>query len=89
MRIYSRLPPVLHTIEYKLRLGEDHRSWGSIREILSTHQRLSLEYNVKEQNQTQRRHLRLCSQAEPEHLQICQRLNLKELALPRKIADVK
>ncbi len=43
MRIYSRLPPVLHTIEYKLRQGEDHRSWGSIREILSTHQRLSLK----------------------------------------------
>jgi len=65
------------TIEYKLRQGEDHRSWGSIHEILSTHQRLSLEYNVKEQNQTQRRHLRLCSQAEPEHRQIYQRLNLK------------
>jgi hypothetical protein len=34
---------VLHTIEYKLRQGEDHRLWGSIREILSTHQRLSLK----------------------------------------------
>ena len=46
-------------------------------------------YHVIEQNQTQRRHLRLCSQAEPEHRQIYQRLNLKEVALPRKIAAVK
>ena len=89
MRIYSRLPPVLHTIEYKLRQCGDHRSWASIREILSTHQRLTIEYHVKEQNQTQRRHLRLCSQAEPEHRQIYQRLNLKAVALPRKIAAVK
>jgi transposase len=80
---------LLHTIEYKLRQCGDHRSWAIIREILSTHQRLTIEYNVKEQNQTQRRHLRLCSQPEPEHRQIYQRLNLKELALPRKIAAVK
>ena len=45
--------------------------------------------NVKEQNQIQPRHLRLCSQAEPEHRQIYQRPNLKEVALPRKIAAVK
>jgi transposase len=80
---------LLHTIEYKLRQCGDHRSWASIREILSTHQRLTIEYNVKEQNQIRRRHLRLCSQAEPEHRQIYQRLNLKELALPRKIAAAK
>lgn len=80
---------LLHTIEYKLRQCGDHRSWASIREILSTHQRLTIEYNVKEQNQIRRRHLRLCSQAEPEHRQIYQRLNLKEVALPRKIAAVK
>jgi transposase len=80
---------LLHTIEYKLRQCGDHRSWASIREILSTHQRLTIEYNVKEQNQTQRRHLRLCSQPEPDHRQIYHRLNLKEVALPRKIAAVK
>ncbi len=80
---------LLHTIEYKLRQCGDHRSWASIREILSTHQRLTIEYNVKEQNQIRRRHLRLCSQPEPEHRQIYQRLNLKKLALPRKIAATK
>lgn len=80
---------LLHTIEYKLRLCGDHRSWATIREILSSHQRLSIEYNVKEHHQIQRSHLRLCSNAEPEHRQIYQRLNLKEIALPRKITAVK
>lgn len=80
---------ILHTIEYKLRLGGDHRSWPTIRDILSTHQRLTIEYNVKEQNYVRHSHLRLCSNAEPEHRQIYQRLNLKEIPLPRKIMTAK
>lgn len=80
---------LLHTIEHKLRLCGDHRSWATIGDILSTHQRLTVEYNVKEQDQVVRSHLRLCSSAEPEHRLIYQRLNLKETPLPRKIATVK
>lgn len=80
---------ILHTIEYKLRQCGDHRSWATIRDILSTHQRLTLEYNVKEQNRVQRSHLRLCSNPEPEHRQIYACLNLKEIPLPRKITSVK
>ena len=80
---------ILHTIEYKLRLCGDHRSWATIRDILSTHQRLTIEYNVKEQGQVQRSHLRLCSNAEPEHRQIYQRLGLKEIPLPRKLMAAK
>ena len=80
---------ILHTIEYKLRLCGDQRSWATIRDILSTHQRLTVEYNVKEQDRVVRSHLRLCSTPEPEHRLIYQRLNLKETPLPRKIATVK
>ena len=80
---------ILHTIEYKLRLCGDHRTWASIRDILSTHQRLTIEYNVKEQGQVRRSHLRLCSNAEPEQRQIYQRLGLKEIPLHRKIMAVK
>lgn len=80
---------ILHTIEHKLRLCGDHRSWATIRDILSTHQRLTIEYNVKEHNEVQRNHLRLCSNAEPEHREIYHRLNLKEVSLPRKIMAVK
>jgi len=80
---------ILHTIEYKLRRCGDHRNWTTIRNILSTHHRLTMEYNVKEQDQIQRHHLRLCSNAEPEHKQIYQRLELKEAPLPRKLHTAK
>lgn len=80
---------ILHTIEYKLRLCGDHRSWATIADILSTHQRLTIEYNVKEQGQTLRNHLRLCSNPDPEHRQIYQGLGLKPIPLPRKIAAIK
>lgn len=75
---------ILHTIEYRLRLSDDHRSWKTIRDILSTHQRLTVEYNVKEREHVRHSHIRLCSNAEPEHRQIYKRLNLKEIPLPRK-----
>ncbi len=80
---------LLHTIEYRLRLSGDHRSWRTIRDILSTHQRLTVEYNVKERDCVRHSHVRLCSNAEPEHRQIYVRLNLKEIPLPRKTAAVK
>jgi transposase len=80
---------ILHSIEFKLRQKGDHRSWATIRDVLSTHQRLTIEYDVKEQGQVQRHHLRLCSIAEPEHKQIYERLGLKEVPLPRKIHVVK
>jgi len=74
---------ILHAIEHKLRLCGDHRSWATIRDILSTHQRLTVEYNVKEQHKIQRFHLRLCSNPEPEHRQIYHLLGFKEVPLPR------
>jgi len=80
---------ILHTIEYRLRQSGDNRSWATIRDILSTHQRLTIEYNVKDQGRIQRNHVRLCSNAEPEHRQIYQRLGLSETPLPRKITSVK
>jgi transposase len=79
---------ILCSIEYQLRLCGDHRFWATIRDVLSTHQRLTVEYNVKEQGQVLRNHLRLCSTAEPEHRQIYHSLNLKEIPLPRKIVVV-
>ena len=80
---------ILHTIEYKLRQCGDHRLWATIREVLSTHQRLTITYNVKEQKQIQRQHLRLCSNPEPTHKQIYQNLGLKQVPLPRKLYAAK
>lgn len=80
---------ILHAIEHKLRLVGDHRSWASIRDILSTHQRLTVEFNVKERETIERHHLRLSSTAEPEHRQLYQHLGIKEEPLPRKTMAVK
>lgn len=80
---------ILHTIEYRMRQCDDHRRWATICDILSTHQRLTIEYNVKEQGNITRKHLRLCSNAEPEHRKIYRSLGLKLTPLPRKIMAAK
>ncbi len=77
---------ILHAIEYRLgQKNKDHRLWSTIRQVLSTHQRLTIEYNVKEQDTVQRHHLRLCSNPEPEHKQIYRNLGLSDIPLPRKL----
>ena len=75
---------ILHAIEHKLRQRGEHRSWNTLRDILSTHQRLTIAYNVKEQKLVQRNHLRLCTSAEPEHKLIYKKLGLSEIPLPQK-----
>ncbi|ACL05433.1 transposase IS4 family protein [Desulfatibacillum aliphaticivorans] len=80
---------ILHAIEYRLGQCGDHRSWSTLREVLSTHQRLTIEYNVKEQDRIVRRHVRLCSTPEPEHKEIYRNLGLKDEPLPRKTHTVK
>jgi len=80
---------ILHAIEYRLRSKGDHRSWNTIRQVLSTHQRLSIAYNVKEQEKTTRNHLRLCSTPEVEHKVIYHRLGLSPVPLSRKYTAVK
>ncbi|MDY6974094.1 MAG: hypothetical protein SV775_17535 [Thermodesulfobacteriota bacterium] len=80
---------ILHSIEFRLRQHRDRRSWATIRDILPTHQRLTIEYDVKEQDRVCRHHLRLCSAAEYEHKQIYERLGLRAVPLPRKIYNAK
>jgi len=80
---------ILHGIEFKLRQQNDHRTWATIREILSTHQRLTIEYDVKEQDKVQRHHLRLCSSPEADHKVIYDRLGLNGMPLPRKLHAAK
>jgi len=76
---------ILHNIEFKLRQHGDHRTWATIREVLSTHQRLTIAYDVKERGELQRHHLRLCSDPEVEHKEIYERLALSDVPLPRKL----
>ncbi len=78
---------ILHTIEYKLRRQGENRCWATIRESLSTHQRLTIEYNMKKNNKIVRQHMRVCSQPEPDHKNIYRLLGLKEIPLPRNLYD--
>lgn len=80
---------ILHSIEFMMRQHGDHRTWATIRKVLSTHQRLTIEYNVKEQEEIQRHHLRLCSDPEAEHKEIYNRLRLSDVPLPKKLNIVK
>jgi len=75
---------ILHTIESRLRSHGDHRSWKTIRTILSTHQRLTIEYNYKEEEIIRHGHMRLCSLPETEHKIIYHRLGLSDLPLGRR-----
>jgi len=80
---------ILHIIEQRLRFHGDHRSWETIREILSTHKRLTIEYNVKEQERIIRYHLNLCSRPEPIHKEIYYRLDLSGVPLGKRYVAVK
>jgi transposase len=75
---------LLNAIEHRLHQYGDHRSWSTLRKTLSTHQRLTIEYQEKTQTGSQHHHLRVCSQAEVEHKIIYQRLGLHPVPLPRK-----
>ena len=80
---------ILHVIEQRLRLHNDHRSWNTIRDILSTHKRLTIEYNVKEHEQVIHYYLNLCSKPEPEHKTIYYRLGLSGIPLGKMYVAAK
>jgi transposase len=76
---------LLHIIEYRLRQKGDHRQWDTLRNILKTHERVTIGYKIKEEEgTTKQEYLRLNSKLEPEHLEIYQKLGLSGQALPRR-----
>ena len=40
---------ILHIIEYRLRMSGDHRKWSTIRNLLSTHQRVTMTFRMKDE----------------------------------------
>lgn len=80
---------ILHVIEQRLSLHGDYRCWETIREALSTHQRLTIEHNAKEEERIVRYHVRLCSRPETEHKIIYQRLGVSGIPLGRRYVAVK
>lgn len=78
---------ILHIIEHRLRLAYDHRSWATIRDIMKTHERITLIYQTREMDSTIRKHFtRISTICEQEHLDIYKKLNLSPDPLPRKKA---
>jgi transposase len=76
---------LLHIIEYRLRQKGDHRSWHTIRNVLKTHERLTIGYKVKDEDGTVRQqYIRMNSKVEPEHMEIYRKLGLSGRALPRR-----
>ena len=76
---------ILHMIENRLKAGGDHRKWSTIRNVLSTHERITIGYKVKEEDGTIRqKYVRLNSRLEPEHLEIYKMFDLSGVPLARK-----
>jgi len=76
---------LLHIIEYRLRQKGDHRSWSTIRNVLKTHERLTIGYKVKDDDgAVKQQYIRINSKAEPEHMEIYRKLGLSGRPLSRK-----
>jgi len=75
---------ILHAIEHRLSINGDNRCWRTIKKILSTNQRLTIQYNEKTKTGVQRHYMRICSKAEVEHKIIYKTLGLDLVPLPKK-----
>ena len=68
---------LLNFIENKLKLSGDTRKWHTIRDILKTHQRITIEYREKQKDGSFiKRQIRKNTKLESEHLKIYRYLKL-------------
>ncbi len=65
---------LMHSIERKLRLNGDNRNWDSIKSILKTHCRVTLEYIVSKNGELLKNSKRTNSRPEKSHLDIYRKL---------------
>ncbi|MBF0502785.1 MAG: transposase, partial [Candidatus Riflebacteria bacterium] len=75
---------ILHIVEWKLRKRGDHRRWETIKQILSTHQRMTLEFQEKKHQQIEQCFIRLCSKPDVDQKMIYHSLGIRDMPLPRK-----
>ena len=77
---------VMHAIEQKLRLAGDSRSWWTIKSILRSHERMSIEYASKDDEGVRYNNtLRLNSRVEPAHLEVYAKLGLSGQPIGRRL----
>ena len=76
---------LLHIIEYRLRAKGDRRSWPTIRDIMRNHERVTISFNVLDDNGEAKKHfIRLNTTLELDQLTIYRNLNLTPIPLSRK-----
>jgi transposase len=76
---------LMHVIEQRLYLNGDTRSWWTIKNILKTHERMTIEYKSREPDgQVKQNFLRLSSKLEGVHFQIYRRLGLPPVPISRR-----
>jgi transposase len=77
---------LMHVIEHKLQQKKDPRTWETIKNALSTHQRVTISFNRKMTDGTVRKQLlRLSTRLEEVHADIYLKLGINGRPLPRKI----
>jgi len=74
---------LLHSIEENLKQKGDHRSWKTVREMLSSHTRVTV--NLASENGLGY-HIRVCTTPEKEHLEIYSKLGLDPVPISRRSA---
>jgi transposase len=68
---------ILHAIEYSLKQNGDNRNWATIRESLSTHQFITLEYNQHNEDMGQiHKYIKMCTKPEPHHCDIYKKIGI-------------
>ncbi len=76
---------ILNVVEYRLRQKGDQSSWATIRDIMRTHERMTISYKLKnDEGIIQHEFVRINSTLEPEQLEIYRKLGLNPVPLPGK-----
>lgn len=77
---------ILHAIEYTLSKNGDSRSWATIRDVLATHQWITMEYDEYKEDKTKTHQYRtMCTEAEPIHKEIYQILGVSSIPSKKKV----
>ncbi len=75
---------ILNIIEYRLRAKGDRRTWATVRDVMKTHQRITISFKTKTADNTVIKQFnRVNSRVEPEHREIYRNLGLSPIPLPR------
>lgn len=76
---------ILNIVEHRLKAAGIHSSWASVRDLMRTHERITISFNMKdEEGIIRNRLLRVNSKLTAEQLEIYRVLKLSSLPLPRK-----